>query len=319
LLLVLAERAGTSREWTEGIARAATVHRATVLVPDLIARLTLREGREPLRAALVSLGGTAFAAVADALVDEGRDRSLRVHLPNTVARFGHRAAAELLLLRIEQEKDGLVRYKSLRGLQRLVTEQRISLDRRRIERLALANAREHFRLMGLRAAFGPEAPAEVSGSLLVRLLDDKIQQSRERVFRLLQIAHPSEDIARVELAARSPDRRIRANAVEFVDALLSRRDQRLLSELLRAASEDAPLATRWSLAARFLDAPAPLTAAEALLLLRKDGDETVRALAELHHSTLEGQPRRVAIRRGVGARPPVELDNELGSAEVARG
>jgi AAA family ATP:ADP antiporter len=40
LLLVLAERAGTSREWTEGIARAATVHRATVLVPDLIAERT---------------------------------------------------------------------------------------------------------------------------------------------------------------------------------------------------------------------------------------------------------------------------------------
>jgi hypothetical protein len=188
-----------------------------------------------------------------------------------------------------------------------------------VEKLALANLSEHFRVMGLRAAFGESAEWEPTQGLLVRLLDDKIRQSFERAFRLLQIAHPFEDIARVEVAVRSPDRSVRANALEFVDALLSRRDQRLLSELLRTACEDVPLATRWSMASRLLSSSAPHTASEAVEMLVGDGDETVRALAELHRATLAGQPKRVAIKRGLGTRPPVELENETQAVEFANG
>jgi AAA family ATP:ADP antiporter len=319
LLLALAERAIATREWTEGLSRAAVAQRATVLIPDLIARLPLREGRETLRTALVALGPTAFKALSDALLDEGRERSLRVHLPNTVSRFGTSAAAELLLSRIEQERDGLVRYKSIRALQRLVTGTRIALDRRRVEGLALSNVREHFRVVGLRAAFGDPSEREATEGLLVRLLDDKIRQSLERAFRLLQIAHPLEDIGRVEVAVRSPDRRIRANAVEFIDALLSRRDQRPLSELLRAACEEVPLAARWSMAASFLTGPAPRTTVEAIEALVADADETVRALAELHRATLAGEAKRVAIKRGLGARSPVELEILAPAVEGAHG
>jgi AAA family ATP:ADP antiporter len=321
LLLALAERAVASREWTEGVSRAAISQQAMVLIPDLVARLPLREGRETLRDALVALGQRAFSAVSEALLDGKRERSLRVHLPNTVSRFGTRAAADLLLSRIEEERDGLVRYKCIRGLQRLVTANPVRLDRRRVEKLALANANEHFRVIGLRAAFGESAEREPTQGLLVRLLDDKIRQSLERAFRLLQIAHPFEDIARVEVAVRSPDPRVRANALEFVDALLSRRDQRLLSELLRTACEDVPLGTRWSMASRFLSSKAPQTVSEAVEWLVSDGDETVRALAELHRATLAGQPKRVAIKRGLGTRSPVELENEtrVSSGDVAHG
>lgn len=319
LLLALAEKAVGSREWTEGLSRAAVAQHATTLVPDLVARLPLREGRETLRGALVSLGSTAFAAVSDALIDVKRERSLRVHLPNTVSRFGTRSAAELLLARIEAERDGLVRYKCVRALQRLVTTHHLDLDRRRVENLALANAREHFRVLGQRAAFGDVPEREATEGLLVRLLDDKMAQSLERAFRLLQIAHPFEDIARVAVAVRSPDRRIRANALEFVDALLARRDQRLLSELLRAACEDAPLGARWNQAARFLAFAAPHSTADAVEALVTDGDETVRALAELRRATLAGKAKRVAIRRGLGTRPPVELEIEAQGAEPARG
>jgi AAA family ATP:ADP antiporter len=319
LLLAVAERAVASREWTEGISRAAVTQQATVLIPDLIARLPLREGRETLRSALVALGPTAFSAVSEALLDVKRERSLRVHIPNTVSRFATRMAAELLLARIEEERDGLVRYKCIRGLQRIVTAHHFDLNRRRVEKLALANVHEHFRVMGLRAAFGDSAEWEPTQGLLVRLLDDKIRQSLERAFRLLQIAHPFEDIARVEVAVRSPDRSVRANALEFVDALLSRRDQRLLSELLRTACEDVPLASRWIMASRLLSSSAPQTASQAVEALVGDGDETVRALAELHRATLAGQPKRVAIKRGLGTRPPVELENEPLAVEFANG
>jgi AAA family ATP:ADP antiporter len=316
LLLDLAERALPSREWSEGLSRAATAQRATVLIPDLLARLPLREGREAVRDALVSLGATALGAAWDALQDETRQRSLRVHLPNTIARFGTRRAAEMLLERIETERDGLVRYKCIRALQRLTTTQRLELDRPRVERLAQSNLVEHFRLVGLRAAFEDAPPAAPTGRLLVRLLDDKILQSFERVFRLLQIAHPGEELERVRIAARSPDRRVRANAVEFLDTLLVRRDERPLSALLRVACEDASLARRRDMAAPLLQQRAPSTVPEALEALVRDGDATVRALAELHQATLAGQPKRVAVTGGTSGRLPVELVTEPRGLEV---
>jgi hypothetical protein len=75
------------------------------------------------------------------------------------------------------------------------------------------------------------------------------------------------------------------------------------------------------MASRLLSSSAPHTAGEALEVLVADGDETVRSLAELHRATLAGQPKRVAIKRGLGTRPPVELANEtrVSSVELANG
>jgi len=42
------------------------------------------------------------------------------------------------------------------------------------------------------------------------LLDDKLRQSLERTFRLLKIAHPYQDIHRVNIALTSKDLRARA-------------------------------------------------------------------------------------------------------------
>ena len=318
LMVALADRAPFSPEWTEALSRAAMVQADAALVPHLIGRLPLGEGRETLRAAIVSLGPTAMAAVHEALLDPTRERSLRVQLPQTLANFRTRQAAELLLERVEAERDGLVRYKCIRALQRLVTNNPIDLDRQRVEGLAQANLHEHYRVMGLRIAFPDPVERESTERLLVRLLEDKLKQSLERTFRLLQIAHRRESITRVEVAARSPDRRVRANALEFIDALLSRRDQRALSQLLRAACEDLPLEGRWNLASDLVPFPVYRSTPEAVEALVVDGDSTVKALAELHRAALAKEHKRVALSRSFGKRPPVELETEPVPAEASR-
>ncbi|HEY6462900.1 MAG TPA: HEAT repeat domain-containing protein, partial [Polyangiaceae bacterium] len=154
LLQIVETRAGDSREWTEGLAAAAESQRASYMIPVLIARLVQRDSRELVRRALVSLGTPAMDEVWAALRDGTRDRRLRVHLPNTLARFGTRAAADMLLECVETERDGFVRYKAIRGLGRLTSARRLTMDRARVERLSYANLVEYFRLLGLRAAFG---------------------------------------------------------------------------------------------------------------------------------------------------------------------
>jgi len=231
-----------------------------------------------------------------------------VHLPNTLARFGTAQAAELLLECVETEPDGLVRYKALRALQRLAIDKQVTSSRPRVEALIRRNLGEHLRLLGLRAAFRGatlEAPTEY---LLLRLLDDKLSQSRERAFLLLQIGHPAENIRSVRLAFASSDRRTRANALELVDTLLARRDQRMLSAMLRLAVEDLPPSEWAARAGPYLDAPVPTSPSEALAVLAADADHTVAALAQLHMATLAGETKRVALSRRTSTRPSVELE-----------
>ena len=113
------------------------------------------------------------------------------------------------------------------------------MDRARIEAQASRNLVEHLRMcahiVGLDGERGGATEAPASLQLLVALLKDKQSQSLERAFRLLKIAHKREDIHRVHIAAMSTDRRVRSNAGEFLDSLLSGGDRRTLRDLFDEA------------------------------------------------------------------------------------
>jgi hypothetical protein len=235
-----------------------------------------------------------------------------MHLPKTLARFGTRRAAECLLVSVETEADRLVRYKSIRALGLLVAERGIPVDRRRVERLSHQNLVEHFHFLGLRAALDdggvPSAspPRFSTERLLVGLLDDKLRQSLERAFRLLKVAHPREDIHRAFVAFVSGDAYLKANAVEFLDTLLPRRDEQDIRELLRVAADDLPLVERAGRIRHLIASPAPTTIDEALAVLMHDADPTMSTLAIAH----------AAVVGGPGVR---SLAEELASRTVRQG
>jgi HEAT repeat protein len=245
--------------------------------------LSAREGRDAVRTALVAYGEDALQAVWWALRDTTRPRRLRIHLPKTLGRFGTKAAAEHLLENIESEEDGLVRYKSIRALELLVAERRISLERDRVERLARDALLRHFRLLESRVALGvpPLAPGRALPveRLLSGLLDDKLRQSLERAFRLLSIAHPREDFRRLRLACMSDDAYTRANAGELLDSLFHHRDQQPLRALIRLITDDLSSSERASRAAPLLARVVPSGRGEALAILARDRDSILARLA----------------------------------------
>lgn len=283
LLLALSEPDGESPEHTELLAHAAERQHDPRMVPALVERLSAREGREAIRDALVSFGDTGMEAVWWALRETTRPRSFRIHLPKTLGRFGTKVAAERLLENIETEEDGLVRYKSIRALELLVTRRRIPLDRRRVEHLAQDALVRHLRLLGLRVALGPptrdQGRAAAADRLLAGLLDDKLRHSRERAFHLLAIAHPREDFHRLRLATSSSDPYTRANAAELLDALLRHHNQQTLRALLRLVTDDLTPQERAARAAPLVGRPVPTGRQEALAALVRDQDPTVAALA----------------------------------------
>jgi ATP:ADP antiporter, AAA family len=319
VLLKLADlpNAPDSPAWTNLLARATVQHREPAMIPRLVAQLPRWESRETIRGALVSLGEPAFVQVAKAFDDVTNVRRLRVQLPQTLGRFGTPEAAEKLLDHVEHEPDGLVRYKALRALGRLVADDRIGVDRRRVAHCIRANFVGYFTLLGVRVALGasPVMPSGRQSSafrLLAGLLEDKLRQSIERAFRLLKIVHSKEDIHRVYLACIGSDKRARANAAEFMDALLWRREERPLRVLVRIVSDDLSREAAVDLAAAHLGLIPPRTHQEAVQAALADADIKVAALAAMYavatgadgliasvHKAQERRPSLAPAARGI--------------------
>jgi hypothetical protein len=282
------------------------------MIPRLLEHLTRWEGRESLFGALVELGAPAFEQAADALADRSRPRRLRAQLAQALSRFGTPSAAEKLLDTLEHDPDGLVRYKALRALGRLVVGRRINVDRGRIARCAHANLVAYFRLLATRVALG-ELPRSASREqrstfrLLAGLIDDKIRQSLERAFRLLKIAYPKEDLHRVYVASIGPDRRARANASEFLDALLRRRRGQSLRELFRLASDDLSSEAKVESASALLAFAPPRSHEQAVQAVLADSDIKVAALAALYAVATGVQPLAASVIEASQTRPALGL------------
>ena len=278
-------------------------------VPVLIAALGRREGRRLVRAALVHQGEPALEALVAALHDPATDARVRMHLPQSIARFGSQRAADVLAAHLDDERSGAVRYKSLRGLGRVVSDSKVKIDAKTMEAAARRNLLEHFRLLAISTRLGE--PRGDAAELLRGLLDDKMHQSLERAFRFLQLVHPGEDIRSAYLALRGTDKRLRAQAMEFLDTLTLSAERaslvhRQLREALRIVADDLGGKDRVARVGHLLPRP-PATEEDALAALLADPDDALATLAGYHALAL-GTPRLVeAVTRASATRPALGL------------
>lgn len=313
LLLALSEHPRGRAEATELLAHAAARQQDPRLIAPLIDLLSAREGREAVRAALVALGEPALRQADQVLCDPMRPRSLRVHMPKTLARFGTRAAAYRLLASLETGRDGLVRYKCIRALGAIVVQHGVRVERSRVERLAHANLLEYFRILGWRVALESAhvrgVRPTVAERLLLGLLQDKLHQSLDRAFRLLKIAHPAEDFHRVYLASVSKDPYVKANAGEFLDAKLRHRDQQAMRALLEIIADDLAPQERMARALSALPSDfAPRTSDDALVEMVRDPDVMVAALAGVRALEVGSPALHAAVAEVRLRRPEVGFD-----------
>ncbi len=235
------------------VAEAAVAGMVTVrdarFIAILIQQLEWRERRAMVREALVALGDRALDVLERSLRDHTLPLHVRIHVPRSVGKFRNQRAADILLDTIMSESNGVVRYKALRGLGRLVSETDVSVDVRKIERRTKVELEEYIRLLAMwyplhRAYSEVSDKVRPSLDLLLQLLQDKQRQAMERAFRLLQIAHPRESIQSVALALQSSDRRMRAKALEYIDALTLTSAVTSIRELLRIIGDDLPVGER---------------------------------------------------------------------------
>ena len=292
--------AGDALDLSTRAAEAMTRVQDPRFVPLLIAALGQRDARPTVRAALVYQGEPALEALVVALRDPATPPRVRMHVPQSIARFRSQRAADVLAGHLGDEASGAVRYKALRGLGHVVAAGHVEVDPKAMEAEARRTLLEHFRLLSLATRItGQDAAAR----LLRGLLEDKMAQALERAFRLLQIVHPTEDLQRAHLALRSTDKPRRAQAMEFLDTLTlssarATTVHRDLREALRVVADDLGGAGRIA-RVRHLLPRAPRTEDEAVAQLLADPDPALATLAG-HHARARASLASTAEARVAG-------------------
>jgi AAA family ATP:ADP antiporter len=278
-ILAAAEDPAVQCEAAAAIERAANPR----FLPLLLTMLPRRLVRSAARAAFAAMGREGFDFLARALADLTLSPAKRRYIPRTLSYFRARDAAPLLLRRLLDEPDGLVRFQMMRALGRI----RAQTPSVRLDPALLALAIERtvagtFQLLAWRVALlrglAEDAARGTAGSeLLAAILLDRQGKAIERIFRLLGLAHPDEDFKRMYLGLQIKDPAMRSSSRELLEHTL---DQPLRGAVL-ALIDDLPDEERLADA---LPLPAPaLLPYEALLgALLGSGGETLQCLAAYH-------------------------------------
>ncbi len=207
-----------------------------LFVPVLVSLLRDRRLKNVARETLVSYGEAVVPALTFFLDDELEDPWVRRHIPEALASIPSKASVEKLSDCLESE-DGFIRYKAIKGLERLHREHpELSIAEPPVEKLLLKELRRYYRYLG--ASFELFDKEGVSrDSLLEQAIREKLARGMDRVYRLLGLIYDSGDIRAARWAIERGTPQAKSSAVEFLDNIISGEVRKTLLPLI----DDAPL------------------------------------------------------------------------------
>jgi ATP/ADP translocase len=226
---------GLLRDSSPAVVRQAMVTAAMVkyedAVPFLIEKLADRHFRRDARAALAKFGNSIIADLVARLLDSGQPGRIRMRIPKTLALAGTPEAAEMLL-RCLHQVEYHVDYAVLKALNRMRGGfPKIRLDRARVIRAIYTEREAYDRLLNVHGWLLASAPEGPVFQLLTRAVAERMGERLERIFRLVGLIYPPNDIyaAYYNWQMRPA---MRASAIEFLDNLLDTRMKELIIPLL---------------------------------------------------------------------------------------
>ncbi len=311
IVLVCAQKSISDKQSEVPLAKAVQATGESRLIHRLIDSLDSRLARPSIRLALGSLGNASFDALCSTFTDSSIREGLRTHIPRSLMHFHSQRSVDFLTQVLTTEKRGRTRFKTLRALNHLSAvglvspKLKLSFDKKLFEREALKNLSEYCRMRNVYLALGRNSDAGPTETpvraALLALLNDKMDQALERTFRCLGLAHRGEDLHGVHLAIVRGDRRVKANAAEFLDALPYLVVE--LREALRIIVDEQLDDERERQALLSLGITPIAGHDEACRLLLEDPDELLAALAA--HHVLETGLVQLAVeaRSAILARP----------------
>ncbi len=225
--------------------RAAGAMRSTELIPALVYKLSRRETARAAGAALVEFGPAVVPTLGKVLGHAPEDPHIRRQIPRILERIGTREAFDILIEALHVD-DPDTRREAARSAARLREKLDIPVDADPVRELIDEEIRAYYQRLAalddLAAVAGDSGP-----DLLRSALEERMERTFDRIFRLLGIIYPLKTIELIQSNLKSTQLTVRSNAVEVLDNLLERDEKRKLLPIvedLAPGQAGAPAANR---------------------------------------------------------------------------
>jgi ATP:ADP antiporter, AAA family len=213
---------------SQAVAAAAKASRLD-LVPAIATRLEDDAVRRAAHDALCAFGPPALPPLAQLLDEPTVPLVVRREIPDIVARIGTEAGSRLLVDHL-LEADVTLRLRVIGALATLrARHPDLPLDRAAIEMVLMAEVMGHYRSYQILGSLAD--PLRATDPVAVAL-ETSMRYEVERIFRLMAIRWPRFDVESAYVGVMAEDAAVRANALEFLDAVLKPQIRTLVLPLL---------------------------------------------------------------------------------------
>ncbi len=237
---------------TESISSAGNTL-SPLFINDLLTFLLNKETRSTAENALVNYQDALFPIIKYKIKQAEFDLDILRKIPAVVKKIGRQKSVDFLFEMIDHE-DGTLRLEALRGLNMLRNNYpHLNFSPNKIANRILEEAQLYqstlsvfyvqiqFENMTHQEVFPKIIQARKS---LVMLLEKRLSKNLERIFRLLGLRYPPEDIFHIYRGLSDKASEMNVNAIEFLDNLLEPNMKKVLiplveTSMLETISEDA--------------------------------------------------------------------------------
>ncbi|HDY86881.1 MAG TPA: HEAT repeat domain-containing protein [bacterium] len=208
------------------------------LVHILIKKLADKKYRMDARKALVEYGNRVLGTLKDYLTDDTVDFTIRKNIPGVLKEIPVQESVDILTDSLISANPSL-KYFILKSLNKLSsTYEELQFDHRKMDSVIINETKSYYEILNI-LEFHKKSKERPAGKLLRKALKEKLDRNLESIFRMLGLRYSAKDIFNSYQGIISNKEVLRANAVEFLDNLLSSNIKKYLLPIL---DQDSPQA-----------------------------------------------------------------------------
>ncbi|MCK5329434.1 MAG: hypothetical protein KAR36_12590 [Candidatus Latescibacteria bacterium] len=290
--------------------------RAPEFVPKLIQHLGAKGVRRNARSALAQYGEEVIDALVPVLHDPDASEDGLYGVTRVLSMIESQRSVDVLLEHTD-EADPKSRFEMIKALNKLRTRvSSLTFDAKRIESLIIKEVKAYYDLLAIRRSVNTHADSDrgdrPAHCLLERAIQERLDKNLERIFRLLGLKYPPDDMYNAYRGIVSRPLKRKANAIEFLDNLLDHPLKRWIIPMIERPSTEEGIQLFPS-----PYKPPALSGADALTLLLEGEDHWLRACALFLIAELrEPELRTAAVRHTRSALPIVRETAEYAGRKL---
>jgi AAA family ATP:ADP antiporter len=230
----------------KAVIRSAGRMRDRQFVAWLLTKLSTTQFRAEARNALTAFNPHILGTLHDYLTDETVYISVRMNIPRVFSAIPTQESVHVLM-RCVKSVDPVLKYHVIKALNKLRGQYpELRFDKQQVDMWLIEETKSYYENLQILHLYR-EVHDGPAADLLKRALQEKMDQNLEMMFRFLGLCYPPKDMYSAYCAFVGREKRMRANAIEFLDSILRKDSKRYLLPILDEISEQHMIQKGWEL------------------------------------------------------------------------